>query len=466
VPLGRREGLTFAVAWPKGYIIPSEEYYREARRWELLSRMKTLIPVATLLLILAYYCLVWWLHGRDLRPGRVIPLFHPPEKVNPATASFMVNQGFSEEAMTSTIIDLAVRGYLVIEELGNIFPFHSGGIFRDGNLGGAGRFRKGVTEKTYILKRTEKGQDELDPMEASFLTLLFPYSDRLLINQSSHSILSSAKKVLSQDLKERCSPLVRRNTLFVAMGVALTLLVMVGSGIFLSGAGGNMPTFGFMTAWLSVWTMGVSTLLYAVWRSLREGIRRRKGSALARGIFLSVFSVPFVIGQLAGMGIMASATSVYFALTLVAVLVINVLFGKWMKNYTPFGRTIMDRIEGFRMYLGTAEKERIRRFAQLEMPEDTPQQFEKMLPYAIALEVEKEWAMRFQDVLERGSYEPGWYVGEGPFFYYGPDNFSTSLNNGLVNSISSASRAPGSGSGFGGGGSSGGGGGGGGGGGW
>lgn len=466
VPLGIREGLTLAVAWPKGYVIPSGDYYRETRRLQTLARVKTLIPLATVMLIFAYYFTVWWLHGKDLRPGRVIPLFHPPEKINPATASYMVHQGLSEEALTSTIIDLAVRGFLLIEELGNIFPFHSGGIFRDGNLGGAGRFRKGVTEKTYILKRTEKEQDELDPMEASFLTLLFPYSDRLVINQSSHSILSAAKKILYQDLKERCSPLIRRNTLFVATGVAITLVLMASSGILLSMAGGNMAIFSFIIAWLSIWTLGVSTLLYTVWKSLSEGIRRKKGSYIARGIFLSVFSVPFVIGQLAGMGIMARSTSVYFALTLVVVLAINVLFGKWMKNYTPFGRTIMDRVEGFKMYLGTAESERIRRFAQLDMPEDTPEQFEKMLPYAIALEVEKEWAMRFQDVLERGAYKPEWYVGPGPFFFYGPDNFTTSLNTGLVNSISSASRAPGSGSGFGGGGSSGGGGGGGGGGGW
>lgn len=459
------EGFTIAAAWPKGYIVPDKEYYKARDRSKRVALLGRYIPILAILLVLFYYLTVWFMHGKDLRPGRVIPLFYPPEKVNPATASFLVKQGYADEAFTSTIIDLAVRGYLVIEELGSAFSYHTGDLFADGHLGTLKRFRSRITDKTYILKRTEKGEG-LDMMEGSFLSLLFPYGDTLVINQSSRDALREAKKFLVSDLKEYCRPLVRKNLPYVVGGIALTLLLIGGSGLFLANAGGNIGLFGFMTAWLSMWTVGVSALVYGVVKAFREGFTKNKGSAIFRGIFMGAFSIPFIVGQAAGMGIMAKSTSIFFALALITALVLNVLFAKWMKNYTPLGRSILDKLEGFRMYLSTAEKERIKRFAQVDMPEDTPEQFEKMLPYAIALDVEKKWAERFAHVLETSDYRPGWYVGPGHFYYFGTDSFATSLSNGLSGAISSASTPPGSSSGFGGGGSSGGGGGGGGGGGW
>ena len=48
-------------------------------------------------------------------------------------------------------------------------------------------------------------------------------------------------------------------------------------------------------------------------------------------------------------------------------------------------------------------------------PEKTPELFEKMLPFAIALGVENKWADKFESVLnqaiEEGTYKPVWYAG-------------------------------------------------------
>jgi len=137
-----------------------------------------------------------------------------------------------------------------------------------------------------------------------------------------------------------------------------------------------------------------------------------------------------------------------------------------MRNYTKEGRRVADQVAGFRMYLRTAERDRIRILAKLDPPEDTPERFEMMLPYALALGVEREWAARFADVLERASYAPGWYAGST--FVYGPafaDHLS-SFGTSFGSTLAEATSPPGSSSGSDGGGSSGGGGGGGGGGGW
>jgi uncharacterized membrane protein YgcG len=143
------------------------------------------------------------------------------------------------------------------------------------------------------------------------------------------------------------------------------------------------------------------------------------------------------------------------------------LFTFLMRAPTAAGRLIMDEIEGFKMYLGTAEQDRLDR---MRSPQLTPELFEAFLPYAYALGVENNWCQRFareipDEARQQTGYHPAWYSGH----YHGinaldhlGDNFSSSFSS----AISSASSPPGSSSGSGGGGSSGGGGGGGGGGGW
>jgi uncharacterized membrane protein len=128
----------------------------------------------------------------------------------------------------------------------------------------------------------------------------------------------------------------------------------------------------------------------------------------------------------------------------------------------------MDKAEGMRLYMKVAEQERLN---VLNPPDKTPELYEKLLPYALALGVEQEWSEQFADVLAKAQaegYHPSWYVGPG-FYAGGFSSFGSSLGNSFSSAISSSAVAPGSSSGFGGGGGggfSGGGGGGGGGGGW
>jgi uncharacterized membrane protein YgcG len=152
-----------------------------------------------------------------------------------------------------------------------------------------------------------------------------------------------------------------------------------------------------------------------------------------------------------------------------ATLVVQVVFSRIMKAYTPEGRRITDHILGFRMYLDTAEQNL---YQQLTPPEKTLELFEKYLPYAIALDVENHWAEKFSDIVQKAidsGYQPAYFRGNMSTFSNGfrMSDLSSGISSGLSSTISSASTPPSSSSGgSGGGGSSGGGGGGGGGGGW
>lgn len=148
------------------------------------------------------------------------------------------------------------------------------------------------------------------------------------------------------------------------------------------------------------------------------------------------------------------------------ILIVHLIFYNMLRLYTPEGRKIQDKIDGFYMFLSATEKDRIERVGT--PPVKTPELYEKYLPYAIALGVESRWARQFEEVFAQmaaagHSYYPVWYLGHGNRFSARSfaSDFSTSLNS----SIASSAQAPGSSSGLsgrGGGGFSGGGGGGGG----
>ena len=158
---------------------------------------------------------------------------------------------------------------------------------------------------------------------------------------------------------------------------------------------------------------------------------------------------PFVVGAI----VLLFLTAAFFAFV--------------MKRPTLRGRKLLDEMTGFTDYLEVAEKDELN---LRNPPEKTPQLFEVMLPFALALGVEQAWSEKFAAVLaairnpDGSAYSPTWY--NGTWNTANLSKATNSLSSGLNSAVSSSVRPPGSSSGGGGGGFSGGGGGGGGGGGW
>jgi len=137
--------------------------------------------------------------------------------------------------------------------------------------------------------------------------------------------------------------------------------------------------------------------------------------------------------------------------------VIVSIFGFVMAKVTEKGALAKEHILGLKEYLKVAEEARIKFH---NAPEKNPQLFEKLLPYAMVLGVEKEWAKQFENIYNQN---PSWYS-DSSGATFNAVLFSSSLNSFATTATQTLSSAPGGGSGFGGG--AGGGGGGGGGGGW
>lgn len=125
-------------------------------------------------------------------------------------------------------------------------------------------------------------------------------------------------------------------------------------------------------------------------------------------------------------------------------------------NVTPEGYKEWAKVEGLKLYLTVVEKDRLK---FTDAPEKTPERFSKLLPYAIALGVESQWAEQFKDIdISRETNR--WYSGSDPmnaviFTSLIHDSFQGSI----ATNFSPPSSSSGAGSGFSGGGFGGGGGG-------
>ena len=436
-PLGSYEGLTVAAAFPKG-VLPAPSDAQQARWW-LADWAPIIAGAAALVLVLGYYYIAWKRAGRGPLAGTVVPLFSPPDSLSPAAMRYVSRMGSDDRTVVAALVDLGVRGKIRMEET-------------DG-----GWFGK---DKTRLVRLPDASFADLPEPEARLAAELFAGGDEIVIEQKNYKRFQAARTALGSRLKDSYEDvLFVRNWRWSLGGLAwFAALFGATAGIILIAEGDPVgspilvvASGAFVVAWL----------LYRASLEGSGGLLLKIGAAAAAvvGVGAAAIIIPLAL---------QTGRLLPLLLPLLSLPVVISAFW-WMAAPTREGRRVMDRIAGFKQYLSIAERERLDR---LHPPEaDTPELFEKYLPYAIALGVETRWARRFQGVLEAAAADPsqrrgfGWYSGSrSPWTNTGA--FTRTLGAGMVGAISSASASPGSRSGSSGGGFSGGGGGGGGGGGW
>jgi len=110
-PLPMRGGLTIDIFIPKGVLKTPGAL--TLLFWFLGSNPIVFLPFLTLAVMYG----LWHTVGKDPDPGiSVAPLYEPPKDMTPAEAGTLIDDSTDPRDITSTIIDLAVRGYIRIEE--------------------------------------------------------------------------------------------------------------------------------------------------------------------------------------------------------------------------------------------------------------------------------------------------------------------------------------------------------------
>lgn len=434
--LNDHEGLTVAVSFPRGLI--HKPGLSEKGTTFLRDNAGVFAGLIGFFIIFAYYLFFWDSSGRDPVGGAIIPRFKPPKGFSPAAARFVYRMSYDRKAFSAAIINMAVKGYLEIEE----------------------------ADDEFTLRQIGTSPATLTKGEHRIASRLFASSDQITLVNENHKIIAKAISAFESGLKSEYQHAYFNTNIGFFVGGLLVSAIVVAAIAALNATVTPIPITAMSLAFLAALSAVTSVLAmnFYVRRTLPQVSLTNLMSS--RMIKIGLTALVF-LPQMAFGAALSGQTGLAIPLLGLALGIVNGVFLVLLKAPTQLGRSILDEIEGFRLYLSVAEQDRLN---QLNPPEKTPELFEKLLPFALALDVENEWSEQFTDVLAAAGnageeYRPRWYHGRR---WHGGSvgSFSSDLNSSFSSAIASSARAPGSSSGSSGGGFSGGGGGGGGGGGW
>ncbi len=409
------EGFTVAVAWPKGFVDAEN-----AGAYNLQGKNFLLYIVGLLIFVFFGYDR-WKKVGQDPPGQAVVPDWHPPANYSPAQISYLHNRQVTNTALSAALVSAAIKGVIRIENKKKKFTFH-----RNGDSGQL------TPEESALV-------DGLVPMEE------FPFE----LKRSTYKSFERAKSSFTGSLKRNLNirDYFKPNLRQAAAGsLLLALLTAIALGVGLYPLIDNrILAMGLVFVILVILILLLSIPFYIFkW-------------------YKWLIIIPVWVGLTAFFTVFYT-TNIFFTEQYVLIAIIagfTIILAAWY-NYLIYAPTVKGQqtkaeIQGFRMYLDKSEKAMLDYFTP---PEKTPELFEKLLPFAIALGVENRWGKKFKSVLdaaiEQGTYSPLWYTGNIHQINTLHSNFQSAVSH----------AAPKSSSGSGGGGFSGGGGGGGGGGGW
>jgi len=217
--LGPAEGLTAVVALPKGVLrAPSAAQLAFERLIELGGHW-LLLPLATFALLLRH----WRAHGVDAGRGDAIPVrYEPPEGLTPAEVGTLLDERADLADLTATLLDLAVRGYLDLQEVESA------------------RFLL-LANRDYVLRKRRAADEALKPHERALFDALFDGRDAVRVSELRHKFhvhVERVRQLLYADLsgKDGCfdaSPdAVRTRYRLAAGAAALAALGLATTGRF------------------------------------------------------------------------------------------------------------------------------------------------------------------------------------------------------------------------------------------
>ncbi len=364
--LGFREGLTAVVGWDKGLVAAPT-------RWDETRRFITANwPVGLPLVVFGIMFRLWYTRGRDPHLRPIAVTYDPPDRLTPAEVGTLADESPDLCDITATVVDLAVRGYLRIEEQRVDQWF---GLWSN-------------TEYVFHLIRPVQDWASLLKHERLLLAALFGGGsvERIPLSALENKFYTSLSGI--------------RDAIFDSLQ---------GRGYY-----AHRPD-------------------------------RVRQHYLIGGIAAGM-GAAFVLSALAERWGMAPLASIGAGL-LSGVIIVG--FGRIMPARTLRGTRALEGVLGFEEFLTRVEADRFDRVVK------TPELFEKFLPFAMALGVEKNWARAFESIVKT---PPSWYTGADPA-HFNSRGFASHMSDMAARAGSTMASAPrGSvGSGFGGGGSSGGG---------
>ncbi len=178
------EGLTIAFGWDKGIVSPPSSFKKFLWMINLKQNWVFAVPVLSLIFMFNF----WHIRGRDPRVKEsVAVMYGPPQYYNiplcPAEVGSLVDEKLDSRDITATIVGLAVKGYIKIEET------KEEGILFD--------------KKDYYLKKVKESDNSLALFEKELMTKIFGSLPGKMVSELKNNFytnLDSLKKTMYSEL--------------------------------------------------------------------------------------------------------------------------------------------------------------------------------------------------------------------------------------------------------------------------
>ncbi|MBV9188938.1 MAG: DUF2207 domain-containing protein [Betaproteobacteria bacterium] len=115
-PLGRDEGMTIVVGFPRGIVAEPGLFRRIG--WFFSQNQGVAAGLIGFALMLGFLYWRWSEVGRDPEPGPKFPRYQAPDGLGPAAVRFVDRQGYDDKCFASALLGLGSRGALRIENHG------------------------------------------------------------------------------------------------------------------------------------------------------------------------------------------------------------------------------------------------------------------------------------------------------------------------------------------------------------
>jgi hypothetical protein len=444
------EGLTVAVTWPKGIVAPPVNPAPVLEKWTP-SPWRAL-HLAMPVILLALMAAIWFRWGRDPAAKTVIPRFTPPDGVEAGFGRYVRTMRIDDTAFGAMLLGLAVKGCVTIEER----SFAADQLANAASGGAAGKALKLLSKlagRSYRLRlhRERIESASLTADERVLVDELFGSTrSEITLSSADRPVIREAFARLTTSFRARGKQLFASNIGKWSIGVVLFEIYAFTMFIVMMIGKGGVPEPRFEPI-LAAFAGPFLLLPFAIPLPSGKGtfFMRFFFRILFPGIFLVVMTGLILAGGSSGLDVDPVS-----AAGPIACVIVLLVFKPLLQRRTVEGARLAEEIEGLRMFITTAEKNRLEITAR---PDETPQLFETLLPWAFALDAAETWANRFEKVLAASQYTPSWYRGDMRTFSTPAgiaafaSTFSGSVSTGTRSSGSGGSGSSGGGGGGGGG---------------
>ena len=331
----------------------------------------------------------WFAVGRDPKLGTIHPEFEPPGGIGPAEARHLLERGYDDRCLAAAIANMAVKGALRIVDQPSKSAFKDIDI-RLEPLGAAG---KGLT-----------------PAESAAYVELFPTDLGLSIRsgRGDGTKITRAKSAMASWLRaQQHGRLFDNNIGWTVAGTGAGIAV---AALFLPlvGRSAGEESSPFIMWLFPLLLLPMLWVVVYLLRLVAFSPAKEASPFINEALHLFVFAFGLIAfgyllvkdlfgEEISNIDITALMSGALFAVIVVA-------FAILMRAPSARGRLLLDRLEGFALYLRMAEEERLKLFGH---PKNTPERLERLRPYIIALGEPDAWTKEVVGVLD-SAFETHW----------------------------------------------------------